>query len=78
MRVSEALSTRKSVRAFLPHPVPRETIEKILIASARAPSGGNLQPWKVHALFGAAKDELVRRTKEQMKINPRGGTPEYH
>jgi nitroreductase len=78
MNVSEALATRKSIRAFRPDPVPREVVEEILIASARAPSGGNLQPWKVHVLLGAAKDELVRRTKEQMKINPRGGTPEYH
>jgi nitroreductase len=78
MKVSEALATRKSIRAFKPDPVAREIIEEILVASARAPSGGNLQPWKVHVLLGAAKDELVRRTKEQMKINPRGGTPEYH
>ena len=78
MKVSEALATRKSIRAFRPDPVPRKIIEEILVASARAPSGGNLQPWKVHVLFGAAKDELVRRTKEQMKVNPRGGTPEYH
>ena len=78
MNVSEALATRKSTRAFRPDPVARETIESILKLAARAPSGGNLQPWKVHVLIGAAKDELVRRTKERMAVNPRGGTPEYH
>ncbi|MBV9043940.1 MAG: nitroreductase [Alphaproteobacteria bacterium] len=78
MNVSEALKTRISVRAFKPDPVPRAVVEEILLKASRAPSGGNLQPWKVHVLLGAAKDELVRRTKEQMAKNPRGGVPEYH
>jgi nitroreductase len=78
MNVSEALATRKSVRAFRADPVPRAMVESILLAAARAPSGGNLQPWKVHVLIGAARDELVRRTKARMQENPRGGTPEYH
>jgi len=78
MRVSEALATRKSVRAFQPAAVPRALVEEILLKAARAPSGGNLQPWKVHALIGPARDELVRRAKEQMAKNPRGGVPEYH
>jgi nitroreductase len=78
MNVSEALATRKSVRAFRADPVPRATLEAILRAAARAPSGGNLQPWKVHVLIGAARDELVRRTRARMAENPRGGVPEYH
>ncbi|MGZ6021263.1 MAG: nitroreductase family protein, partial [Rhizomicrobium sp.] len=47
MKVSEALATRKSVRAFKPDLVSRETVESILALASRAPSGGNLQPWKV-------------------------------
>jgi nitroreductase len=78
MNVSEALATRKSVRAFQGKPVDRATIEEILVKAARAPSGGNLQPWKVHVLIGEARDELVRRTKARMAVNPRGGVPEYH
>lgn len=78
MKVSDALASRKSIRAFRSDPVPRATIEAILRAAARAPSGGNLQPWKVHVLMGAARDELVRRTRERMAENPRGGVPEYH
>ena len=78
MKVSEALVTRKSVRAFKPDPVSRQTVESILTLAARAPSGGNLQPWKVHVLIGAAKDEMVRRAKARMLENPRGGVPEYH
>ncbi|HEY0105365.1 MAG TPA: nitroreductase [Rhizomicrobium sp.] len=78
MNVSEALATRRSVRAFKPDPVPRDVVEAILRQAARAPSGGNLQPWKVHVLIGPARDELVRRTRERIAVNPRGGVPEYH
>jgi nitroreductase len=78
MKVSEAIASRKTVRAFKPDPVPRETVESILSLAARAPSGGNLQPWKIYALFGAARDELVRRVAERRKVQPMGEAPEYH
>ena len=52
--VDAAITSRHSMRAFLPDPVPRETIEDILRVAARAPSGTNTQPWKVHVLTGAA------------------------
>ena len=78
MNVSDAIATRKSVRAFRPDPVPRETVENILSRAARAPSGGNLQPWKVYVLLGEARDELVRRVAEARKTHPMGEPPEYH
>lgn len=59
--VDAAITSRKSVRAFLPTPVPRETIEAILSVASRAPSGTNIQPWNVHVLTGAAKEELSRK-----------------
>jgi nitroreductase len=49
------------MRAFLPTPVPRETLERILEVAARAPSGTNTQPWQVHVLTGASRDRLVAR-----------------
>jgi nitroreductase len=58
--VDAAITSRRSVRAFLPTPVPRETIEAILQVAARAPSGTNTQPWKVHVLTGAARERLSR------------------
>jgi nitroreductase len=42
--VDAALMTRRSIRAFLPEPVPRADIEAILEAASRAPSGTNTQP----------------------------------
>jgi nitroreductase len=59
--VDAAITSRKSIRAFLPTPVPRETIEEILRVAARAPSGTNTQPWNVHVLTGEAKDGLSRK-----------------
>jgi nitroreductase len=56
--VDVAITSRHSVRAFLPTPVPRETIEAILAVASRAPSGTNTQPWKVHVLTGRAKQAL--------------------
>ncbi len=59
--VDAAITSRRSVRAFLPTPVPRQTIEDILAVASRAPSGVNTQPWKVTVLTGAAKDRLSRK-----------------
>lgn len=56
--VEEAVTQRRSVRAFLDTPVPRATVERILALAARAPSGTNMQPWKAHVLTGTARDRL--------------------
>mgnify|MGYP001160614786 FL=1 len=73
MNVSEAVERRVSIRAFRPDPVPGAVVREILQAAARAPSGGNLQPWRVHALAGAPLDEL----KAKVRANPFGEEPEY-
>jgi nitroreductase len=59
MDVLEAMATRHSVRGFLPDLVPRETIEAILAAASRAPSGSNIQPWHVRVTTGAEKQRLT-------------------
>ena len=59
--VDAAITSRHSMRAFLPTLVPRETVEAILRVAARAPSGTNTQPWQVHVLTGAAKQRLSDR-----------------
>lgn len=59
MTVEEAITGRRSIRAFLKDkPVPRDLIEKILTIAGRAPSGSNIQPWKVWVLTGALKQKL--------------------
>jgi nitroreductase len=59
--VDAAITSRRSIRAYLPTPVPRETIADILSVASRAPSGTNTQPWKVHVLTGAAREQLCSR-----------------
>ena len=59
--VDAAITSRRSVRAFLPTPVPRQTIEDILAVASRAPSGVNTQPWKVTVLTGQAKASLSNK-----------------
>ncbi|MDE1897403.1 MAG: nitroreductase [Rhodospirillales bacterium] len=56
--VSDAVRQRMSVRAFLSKPVPREMLLEILDLARRAPSGGNVQPWRVHVLAGAPLEAL--------------------
>ena len=57
--VDQAISSRRSIRAFLPTPVPRADIEALLNLASRAPSGSNTQPWKVYVLTGAMKQRLT-------------------
>jgi nitroreductase len=58
MTVSDALKSRRSIRAFLPQEVDETTLKALLAAAAHAPSGGNLQPWEVAVVTGRAKLEL--------------------
>ncbi len=73
LNVSDAVAARMSVRAFKPDVPPAAVVREILEAAARAPSGGNLQPWRVYALAGAPLAQL----KAQVAANPMGETPEY-
>jgi nitroreductase len=53
-----AILSRRSVRAFLPTPVPQETVESILDVARFAATGVNIQPWRVHVVTGRAKDRV--------------------
>jgi nitroreductase len=67
MDVTTAVMTRRSVRAFLPKPVPEETLREILDLARRAPSNNNMQPWKVYAAAGAVREALVARVGERIR-----------
>lgn len=77
MTVSEAVMTRYSARSFLDRPVLRETVEEILTLAARAPSGGNLQPWQVDVLAGEALAGLKVRVAASLAANPAGEGTEF-
>jgi len=53
-----AITSRRSIRAFLPTPIPAAEVEAILDVAARAPSGTNMQPWQGYVLAGVEKDRL--------------------
>ncbi|APH72658.1 nitroreductase [Aquibium oceanicum] len=57
--VDEAITSRRSVRAFLPDPVDEAVVRDILQVASRAPSGTNMQPWKVWVFSGAKKQEIT-------------------
>src|SRR5213595_3812386 len=57
--VATVVKSRRAVRAFRPEPLRRELIQEILEEAATAPSGANIQPWRVYVVSGAVKDELA-------------------
>ncbi|MEW6328314.1 MAG: nitroreductase [Thermodesulfobacteriota bacterium] len=74
MDIMEAVRNRRSIRAFLPKPVPKVVIEKILDAARWAPSWGNTQPWEFLVVGGETLKrigkEFSRRVAEHVKDNP--------
>ncbi|BCL63109.1 NADH dehydrogenase [Desulfomarina profundi] len=72
MNTIDALKTRKSTRAYLDTPVPREKIEAVLSAARHAPSGTNAQPWQVAVVSGRQKDELSREMENLFRSGEMG------
>lgn len=71
LSAEEALRTRRSVRAFLPRPVPRSEVEELLALASRSPSGSNIQPWKVHVFSGSLRRQITREILEAIDRGPR-------
>ncbi len=72
------MAGRHAVRAFQPREVPRELLAEILAIASRAPSGTNLQPWRVHVLTGAARQRLVDAVCAAYDSDERGHSAEYN
>jgi nitroreductase len=78
MDVLEAVASRYSCRAFLPTPIPEQIVRGIVEAAARAPSAGNMQPWRVYALAGKRVEALVALLAPRMATElPRGEGTDY-
>lgn len=75
--VKEAIESRRSVRAFLPVEIPQATIEEILELAHHAPSGGNMQPWKVHVVMGKMKAAIEASLLLAAKDKAYANRPEY-
>jgi nitroreductase len=72
-----AVASRRAVRAFTGEPVPAGVLERVLAAAARAPSGGNIQPWNSYVLTGASLAELKKRTAERVAAGDAGDEREF-
>lgn len=75
--VSAALATRRSVRAFLDRRIDPQLLRDIITQAARAPSGGNLQPWRIVVLGGDVLDEFRAKIAQRLATSPTPDKPEY-
>ncbi|WDI30626.1 nitroreductase [Hyphococcus flavus] len=78
MTVAEILQSRISTRAFLDKPVSEHQVREILDIARWSPSGGNLQPWRVHVVTGTARERLVETVKKAIAENPMADESEIH
>ena len=77
MHIFEAVTSRYSCRAFLPTPISEQIVRDIVARARRAPSGGNLQPWRVHVLAGAKLAALRTLVRARFDELPRIEGAEY-
>lgn len=76
--VDTVMAGRHAVRAFLPREVSLEQIAEILAVARRAPSGTNLQPWRVHVLVGSTRQRLVDAVCAAYDADEPGHQAEYN
>ena len=77
MTPTEAVQTRRSVRAFTDQPVDRETLTRVLEKAQRSPSGGNVQPWNAIILTGEPMQALFDRVAQEFPRGRDALKPEY-
>lgn len=77
MDVRDALQQRISVRAFTPTPVSEALVREVLERARWAPSGGNLQPWRVIAVAGARREAVTALALQVLQSNPGGEEGAY-
>jgi nitroreductase len=77
MNVTQAVLGRHAVRAFKPDPVAVSVVRELIETAKRAPSGGNLQPWRVYALGGEPLARFKSLIAGKLAAGVRGEPPEY-
>ena len=75
MTVTDAVLSRRSVRAFLKTPVARPLLEEILTKASRAASGGNVQPWQLYVVSGESLAAFRIRMAERLRESHEGDVP---
>lgn len=77
LSVTEALTTRKSVRVYDDKPVPEALLKEILELAGRSASGGNVQPWKVDVITGDALKQLSQTVQGYIQKHGAEAEPEF-
>lgn len=77
MTVTEAVLGRHSIRAFLDRPVDPALVREAIEVAARAPSGGNLQPWRVFVLSGEPMARFKAIAQERLRASPEPDPEEF-
>jgi nitroreductase len=75
--VTEAVATRRTVRAFLEKPVDQAVLRRVLEKAQNAPSGGNTQPWNATIITGAPLRALIERVAAVLPLGREAHKPEY-
>ena len=78
LTATEAITSRRSIRAFTDQQVPDELIRTILADAARAPSGTNIQPWNIIVLQGDARKDLVDAVQAAFDEGDRQSQDQYY
>ncbi len=77
LSVTEAVQNRKSIRAFLDKPVEDQLIRDVLSKASRAPSGGNVQPWRIYVLNRKSQAHFRTIMDKRLDANDAPDAPEY-
>ena len=77
MNVTQAVTSRRSIRAFTDQPVDQAILRRILETARRSPSGGNLQPWNAAVLTGEALQQLITTVAPDVAKGRAGMSEEY-
>ena len=75
--VTQAISERRSARAYLSRPVPAGLIRGIIETAQRTPSSSNMQPWRLSVMAGADLDRLRGAVRQSLVANPAAEGSEY-
>src|ERR1700750_1058117 len=77
MDVFDAVASRYPARALLPTPIPEYTVRDIIARAARAPSAGNMQPWRIYAIAGKRVEDLKALLAPRINELPKAEGGDY-
>jgi len=77
MTATEAIRSRRSIRAFLDRPVPEALLREAVATASWAASNSNLQPWLVRVVAGRRARELKARARERATWPPQPDPPGF-